>query len=138
MGSAMPAAPLYDRLYRRWWYGCSDVFFLLFTTAILLDGRAWPDQDLGKVHQLCSLIKLVTGNHQQHKARLGKWGGRVSTAGFPTVMDSRFGDALANGQRGCVTLACALMSLMRRRRRNCTWHAHQHPPFFNTPKALSP
>ncbi|KAL3130536.1 hypothetical protein ABBQ38_008348 [Trebouxia sp. C0009 RCD-2024] len=61
VGSAMPAAPLYDRLYRRWWYGCSDVFFLSFTMAILLDGRAWPEQDLAKVHQLCSLIKLVTG-----------------------------------------------------------------------------
>lgn len=63
MGSAMPPAPLYDRLYRRWWHGCSDVFFLLFTMAILLDGRAWPEQDLAKVHQLCSLIKLVTGDH---------------------------------------------------------------------------
>lgn len=64
MGSAMPAAPLYDRLYRRWWYGCSDVFFLLFTMASVLDGRAWPEQDLAKVHQLCSLIKLVTGDCQ--------------------------------------------------------------------------
>lgn len=59
----MPPAPLYDRLYRRWWHGCSDVFFLLFTMAIVLDGRAWPEQDLAKVHQLCSLIKLVTGDH---------------------------------------------------------------------------
>ncbi|KAL3144267.1 hypothetical protein ABBQ32_004038 [Trebouxia sp. C0010 RCD-2024] len=64
VGSAMPAAPLYDRLYRRWWYGCSDVFFLLFTMASVLDGRAWPEQDLAKVHQLCSLIKLVTGDCQ--------------------------------------------------------------------------
>ena len=31
--------------------------------AIVLDGRAWPEQDLAKVHQLCSLIKLVTGDH---------------------------------------------------------------------------
>ena len=64
VATAMPPAPLYDRLYRRWWRGCSDVFFLLFTMAIVLDGRAWPEQDLAKVHQLCSLIKLVTGDHQ--------------------------------------------------------------------------
>lgn len=62
LASAMPPAPLYDRLYRRWWHGCSDVFFLLFTMAIVLDGRAWPEQDLAKVQQLCLLIKLVTGN----------------------------------------------------------------------------
>lgn len=70
VGLAMPPAPLYDRLYRRWWHGCSDVFFLLFTMAVVLDGRAWPEQDLAKVHQLCSLIKLVTGDH--HLISLGK------------------------------------------------------------------
>ena len=58
----MPPAPLYDRLYRRWWHNCSDVFFLLFTLAITIDGKAWPQQDVVKVNQLCQLIKLVTGD----------------------------------------------------------------------------
>lgn len=60
-GSAMPPAPLYDRLYRRWWHNCSDIFFLLFTMAIIIDGKAWPCQDVDKVHQLGQLIKRVTG-----------------------------------------------------------------------------
>ena len=57
----MPPTPLYDRLYRRWWRDCSDVFFLLFTLALIIDGKAWPEQDMGKVHQLSKLILLVTG-----------------------------------------------------------------------------
>ncbi len=61
----MPPAPLYDRLYRRWWHNCSDVFFLLFTLAIIIDGKAWPQQDVAKVHQLSQLIKLVTGAQVQ-------------------------------------------------------------------------
>lgn len=61
VGSAMPPTPLYDRLYRRWWHNCSDVFFLLFTLALIIDGKAWPEQDMGKVHQLSKLILLVTG-----------------------------------------------------------------------------
>ena len=58
----MPPAPLYDRLYHRWWHQCSDVFFLLFTMAIIIDGKAWPQQDVAKVNQLGQLIKLVTGD----------------------------------------------------------------------------
>lgn len=59
----MPPAPLYDRLYRRWWHNCSDIFFLLFTMAIIIDGKAWPRQDVNKVHQLGQLIKRVTGDN---------------------------------------------------------------------------
>jgi len=59
----MPPAPLYDRLYRRWWHNCSDIFFLLFTMAIIIDGKAWPRPDVDKVHQLGRLIKRVTGDN---------------------------------------------------------------------------
>ena len=65
----MPPTPLYDRLYRRWWHNCSDVFFLLFTLALSIDGRAWPKEDLAKVAQLSELVRLVTGKmFSQHKS----------------------------------------------------------------------
>lgn len=57
----MPSAPLYDRLYRRWWHNCSDAFFLLFSLALNIDGKVWPEADAHKVEQLRDLIKLVTG-----------------------------------------------------------------------------
>ena len=67
----MPPAPVYDRLYRQWWHNCSDAFFLLFSLALVIDGRVWPQQDAHKVAQLQDLIKLVTGVNvslpHQHK-----------------------------------------------------------------------
>ena len=34
---------------------------MLFSLALAIDGRAWPQQDAHKVEQLQHLIKLVTG-----------------------------------------------------------------------------
>ncbi len=42
--------------------------------AIIIDGKAWPRQDVDKVHQLGQLIKRVTGDNMRGHTLLMLYG----------------------------------------------------------------
>lgn len=59
----LSAVPFTEHCYRLFWVHRRDVFRILMSLAVRIDGAIWPQEDAEAVQQLLSLVKQVIGRH---------------------------------------------------------------------------